>query len=219
MEGLWVGIGLSDEAVDSLGCLFVWTRSRDRRGVRARKSYKREVDMIRAAIAFATSNYVLDFLVMGLIVSAVAITRAPRPVSGALAVEKVLAWYVFCNIGLMFFVNFVFHVFFGQMAAAFIGWADSPFQVEVGVASLGFSIAGFIAAFASFDRRLVAVIGPSIFSLGAGVGHIRQMITEHNFAPGNAGVIFYLDFIIPIFGLTLLWLQHRYAKIARKFTP
>jgi hypothetical protein len=123
--------------------------------------------MIRSVISFAVSNYVLDFLVLSLIVAVVAIARAPRPVSGALVVEKLLAWYVFCNIGLMFFVNFIFHVFFGQLAAAFIGWGDSPFQVEVGTASLGFSIAGFIAAFASFDRRLVAVVGPSIFSLGA----------------------------------------------------
>lgn len=170
--------------------------------------------MIGSAISFAVSNYALDFLVLSLIVAAVAIARAPRPVGGALVVEKLLAWYVLCNIGLMFFVNFVFHVFFGQLAAAFIGWADSPFQVEVGTASLGFSIAGFVAAFASFDRRLVAVIGPSIFSLGAGLGHIRQMVTAHNFAPGNAGIIFYLDFIIPALGLALLWLQHHYGRPA-----
>jgi hypothetical protein len=42
------------------------------------------------------------------------------------------------------------------------------------------------------------------------------MVTEHNFAPGNAGVIFYLDFIIPAFGLALLWLQHRFATPANK---
>jgi hypothetical protein len=172
--------------------------------------------MIRTTIAFVVSNYVLDFLVIGLIVSLVAIARQRRPLSGAVVVEKLLAWYVFFNIALMFFVNFIFHVFFGQLAAAFIGWADSPFQFEVGTASLGFSIAGLLAAFAGFDRRLIAVIGPSIFSLGAGFGHIRQMVTEHNFAPGNAGVIFYLDFIIPAFGLALLWLQHRFATPANK---
>jgi hypothetical protein len=167
--------------------------------------------MIRGAITFVISNYVLDFLLIGLVISVAAIMRAPRPVRGALAIEKLLASYVFFNIGLMFLVNFVFHVFFGQMAAAFIGWADSPFQFEVGTASLGFSIAGFFAAFANFDRRLVAVIGPSIFSFGAGIGHIQQMVTQHNFAPGNAGLIFYLDFIIPLFGLTLLWLHRRYG--------
>jgi hypothetical protein len=38
------------------------------------------------------------------------------------------------------------------------------------------------------------------------------MMTSHNFAPGNAGVIFYMDIIIPLFGFLLLWLQHRTGR-------
>ncbi|WP_428492210.1 DUF6790 family protein [Rhodopila sp.] len=168
--------------------------------------------MIKIVIAAVISNYVLTFFVIGLIASAIAIARMPRPISSAVAVDKLLAWYVLLNIGFMYLVNFVFHVFFGRIAAAFIGWADSPFQVEVGTASLGFAVAGFIAAFASFDRRLVAVIGPGIFMLGAAVGHVQQMVTTHNFAPGNAGIIFYLDILIPLLGFVLLWLQYRQRR-------
>jgi hypothetical protein len=47
---------------------------------------------------------------------------------------------------------------------------------------------------------------PSIFTLGAAVGHVVQMVSAHNFAPGNAGPIFYTDIIIPVFGFALLWL-------------
>lgn len=132
-----------------------------------------------------------------------------------MVVDKLLAWYVLFNIGAMFLVNFVFHVFFGKMTAGFIGWTDSPFQFEVGTASLGFAVAGFLAAFASFDRRLVAVIGPGIFSLGAAVGHVRQMVTAHNFAPGNAGIIFYMDIVIPLLGFLLLWWQSRLGRPIR----
>ena len=102
------------------------------------------------------------------------------------------------------------HTFFGGMAARFIGWADSPFQAEVGFASLGFAVIGFLAFRGSFDLRLAAVIGPALFLLGAAAGHIYNMITAGNFAPGNAGVIFYTDIVIPIIGFVLLWLQHRY---------
>lgn len=91
-------------------------------------------------------------------------------------------------------------------------WADSPFQFEVGTASLGFAAIGFLAEFRSFDLRLGAVIGPGIFTLGAAVGHAVQMITAHNFAPGNAGAIFYTDIVIPVSGFLLLWLQHRYGR-------
>jgi hypothetical protein len=136
--------------------------------------------MIKTVIAAVVSNYGLPFLVIGLIASAVAIYRSPRPVSRAVVVDKLLTWFVVFNIGVMYLANFIFHVFFGGMAAAFIGWADSPFQVEVGTASLGFSVAGFIAVLGGFDRRLVAVIGPGIFMLGAAAGHTRQMATAHN---------------------------------------
>ncbi len=105
-------------------------------------------------------------------------------------------------------------MFFGEVSAAFIGWADSPFQFEVGTASLGFAVVGFLAAFGSFDLRLGAVIAPSIFTLGAAVGHVRQMVTADNFAAGNAGVIFYTDILIPLFGFLLLWLQHHYGRPA-----
>jgi hypothetical protein len=172
-------------------------------------------DFIRTAITFILSNYPLTFLVIGLVFSAVAITRSPRPVTSNTVVEKLLAWFVFFNIGVYNFYNFVVHAFFGKMAAAFIGWADSPFQFEVATASLGFSVVGFIAAFRSFDLRLAAIIAPGVFTLGDAVGHVREMIVADNFAPGNAGLIFYADIFVPAIGFTLLWLQHRYGRLEK----
>lgn len=163
--------------------------------------------MIRDAITFALSNFTLTFFVIGLVFAAAGIVRAPKPIVRARVLETILSWFVFWTIGVSCFYNFVFHVFFGKMAAAFIGWADSPFQAEVGWASLGFSVVGFLAAFRrSFDLRLAAILGPGLFTLGAAVGHIQQMITSHNFAPGNAGVIFWTDILLPLAGFALLWL-------------
>lgn len=105
------------------------------------------------------------------------------------------------------------HVFFGRMAAAFIGWIDSPFQFEVGMASLGFGVVGFLAAWRGFEIRLAAVVGPAIFMLGAAVGHVHEMIAHQNFAPGNAGVTFYMDIVIPLMGFLLLWLERRITSM------
>jgi hypothetical protein len=157
--------------------------------------------------------------VLGLIVSAVAIARSTRSIDRPLVVEKLLAWYVFFSIGIDNFYNFVMHVFFGKMSAAFIGWADSPFQFEVGTASLGYAVVGLLAAFRSYDLRLAAILGPSIFTLGAAAGHINQMITAHNFAPGNAGIIFWTDIFIPLFGFALLWLQRRDVRAGAGAAP
>ena len=98
------------------------------------------------------------------------------------------------------------------MTARFIGFEDSPFQAEVGFASLGFAAVGLLAFRGSFDLRLAAVVGPALFLLGAAGGHLYQMIAAGNFAPGNAGVIFYTDILIPLIGFALLWLQRRYAR-------
>jgi len=117
------------------------------------------------------------------------------------------------NIGFSYLYNFVVRVFFGKLAASFIGWEDSPFQLEVGFASLGFAAIGFLAFKGSFDLRLAAIVGPACFLWGAAGGHIYQMITAHNFAPGNAGAIFYSDVLLPIVGFIFLWLQHRSAPL------
>ncbi|MBW6398543.1 hypothetical protein KPL78_11830 [Roseomonas sp. HJA6] len=170
--------------------------------------------MIASAIRFVASNYALTCLVLGLVFSGVAILRAPAPRSTALVVEKLIAWHVFFAIGVCFAWNFVMHGFFGAIAARFIGWEDSPFQFEVATASLGFAVVGFVAAFRSFDLRLAAILGPSVFTLGAAVGHVRQMVIAHNFAPGNAGVIFWMDILIPLFGYWLLWMQKRHRRPA-----
>jgi len=168
-------------------------------------------DVIKAIITFVMSNYSLSFFMLGLIVSLVAIARSGTSIDRPFVVEKLLAWYVFFSIGIDNFYNFVMHVLFGKLSAAFIGWADSPFQVEVGTASLGFAAVGLLAAFRSYDLRLAAVLGPSIFTMGAAAGHVDQMITAHNFAPGNAGIIFWTDIFIPLFGFALLWLSRRSA--------
>ena len=44
--------------------------------------------------------------------------------------------------------------------------------------------------------------------LGAAVGHVHQMITAHNYAPGNAGVMFWSDILLPVIGCSLLLLQY-----------
>jgi hypothetical protein len=168
---------------------------------------------IEAAAVFVLSNYFLTVLVVGLLFSMGAIARAQEPIRLSGIVEKLLAWHVFWVIGVGYLYNFVMHGFFGKMSAAFIGWADSPFQFEVATASLGFAVVGFLAAFRSFDLRFAAIVGPSLFMLGAAAGHVYQMVTQNNFAPGNAGIIFYMDIIIPLFGLLLLWLQHRCSSI------
>lgn len=159
-------------------------------------------------IEFVLSNFTLTFVAVGLLFSIASIVRQSRSssVGKSQVLEALFKWFIFFSIGVSYFYNFVMHVFFGKMAAAFIGWADSPFQLEVGFASLGFSIVGFVSVQRNWQRRLCAILGPSFFLLGAAGGHIYQILKTGNMAPGNAGVMLYTDILLPLIGIALLWL-------------
>src|SRR5215472_7255975 len=162
-------------------------------------------------ISFVLGNFTLTFLVIGLIASIVAITLS-KVRTAPVVVEALFSYFLLFSIGFSFLYNFVVHVFFGEMAARLIGWRDSPFQREVGFASLGFAVVGFLAFRGSFDMRVAAIVGFACFLLGAAVGHILEILRTGNLAPGNAGVILYTDILLPLIGFALLWLQHRYLR-------
>jgi hypothetical protein len=167
---------------------------------------------MRDVIRFILQNFTLTLLMLGLVASALTLPRMPRPWVAPTVVEALFSYFLLFSVGLSCLYNFVFHVFFGGMTARFIGWADSPFQTELGFASLGFAAIGFLAFRGSFDMRTAAVAGPACFLLGAAGTHAADMLKAHNFAPGNAGVIFYTDILLPVIGFTLLWLQHRCSR-------
>lgn len=175
--------------------------------------------MAESSIRFILSNFTLTFLVTGLVASAIAYAAKPAPRTAEQLIEALFSYFLLFSIGLSFFYNFVMHVFFGEMAARFIGWANSPFQTEVGFASLGFAVVGFLAFRGDRGLRTAAVVGPSLFLLGAAGGHIYQMIAAHNFAPGNAGIIFWTDILVPAAGFGLLYLDARMRKAVRRITP
>jgi hypothetical protein len=171
---------------------------------------------MKDAIVFVLGNFTLTFFVLGLLASAVALWHARPPRSAAVVVDALFSYFLLFSIGLANLYNFVLHVFFGKMTAGFIGWADSPFQREVGFASLGFAVVGLLAFKGSFDLRLAAILGPACFLWGAAGVHVYEMISAHNFAPGNAGVIFYSDILVPIVGFIFLWLQRRTGESAER---
>jgi len=165
--------------------------------------------MIAGSIKFLLSNFTFTFLFIGLICSVISLVRKPKPLGKKAVIEAFFSWFLFFSIGLGFIYNFIMHVFFADMSAAFIGWSNSPFQYEVGFASLGFGVVGLAAFWMGLGFRAAAVIGPACFLWGAAGGHIYQMVAAGNFAPGNAGFIFWTDIFLPIIGLFLLYQQRK----------
>jgi hypothetical protein len=104
------------------------------------------------------------------------------------------------------------HIIYADEVAAGIGWPlNSGFQMELGFASIGIGVVGFL----SFWNRaywLPLIIMKFIFGWGAGFTHILHMVQHNNFSPSNTGIILYWDFLFPIFMIVLYLLYQRQQK-------
>ncbi len=161
---------------------------------------------------FLVGNYFVTFFIFGLVAAVISLANKPKPLQISEVSEALFAYYLLFAVGINNLINFVFHVFFGDIAAKFIGWENSPFQAEVGFASLGVAIAGVIAFKASLPFRFATLIPPSAFAWGAAGGHIYQMVASHNFSPGNVGLVLPIDIIMPFIGFAFLWLACKHPQ-------
>ena len=89
------------------------------------------------------------------------------------------------------------HLLMPRPVAEGIGWPTSPFQWEVGLAGVSYGVLGVTASGFEREYTLAAIIAFSIFMLGAAAGHVRSIVRDRNFAPGNAGYIFWYDIVAP----------------------
>jgi hypothetical protein len=112
--------------------------------------------------------------------------------------EELVQFGVYYMIGWAGIGGGISHLFFGRKTSASIGWAPSPFETEIGLANLGFGIAGVIALSYGPEYWWAIIIANSVFRVGAGIGHIRSMVRDKNFAVNNTSILF-VDFVVPAF--------------------
>ena len=149
--------------------------------------------MLAQSIAWFFSHFSLSMLLLALIISLFFTIFSSITLSKA-----IFRWVALLAVGLTGIYTFVVHAFFPAISAANIGWAMSPFQYEVAIADLTVGILGIFAFHASRGFRMATVIAATVWMWGDAYGHIHQMISNHNFAPGNAGSWFWMDVVIPI---------------------
>ncbi len=150
---------------------------------------------------------------LAIFLAGVSIGRAPKPRPAGFVADRLMKYILLLPVGIQGLWGALGHLGFPAQTAASIGWAPSPFQFEVGVCNLGLGVVGLIAAFyASWNFRLSLALYVTAFLGGAAVGHVIQMSAAGNFAPGNAGPIFYTDILTPLALLILLVLTRKTAR-------
>jgi hypothetical protein len=124
---------------------------------------------------------------------------------------------LFYGIGFGFLWAGIFHAFFQHLAAAAIGWQPSPFEWELAFAEFGVAVIALMSLGRGYEMRLAATIVFFIFSAGAAIQHINQMLCCHNYAPGNAGTILWInDIALPLVLLYLAFASRdAYERTAR----
>lgn len=161
---------------------------------------------MRCKVAVFIILFVLSFVVAG-----VHVYRDEQPRTGKRLAEILLLWLLVINTGLGGLYAFMGHTFAANEVAESIGWpTGNPFQTEVAVANLAVGTLGILSYWIRGNFWTAAVIATSVWLLGAAVIHVSEMVGESNYNPGNAGVIFYMDIIGPLFLLVLL-AYSRYA--------
>jgi len=108
------------------------------------------------------------------------------------------------------------HIVIPDQIAEYIGWEPgSPFQLELGFASLGTSILGILCIWLRGWFWLAPIIARSVFSLGAGYVHIVDILAHANLSPGNAGPVLIYDIAVPFLAVGLFIAYARHEGLGR----
>ena len=100
--------------------------------------------------------------------------------------ELFLLYLLGISAGANGFGGFTGHLFASDQVAEAVGWpAGNPFQLEVGFANLAIGILGVVAIGRRDGFREATVIAVTVFSVGATVVHILDIVETGNLAPGN----------------------------------
>lgn len=159
-------------------------------------------------IHFILSNFTLTFVVIGLIFSFITLFIYRNSLQKDSIIEALIKFYCFWGYGVSWVYNAIMHILFHETAARFIGWEDSPFQLEVGFSSLGMGLLGLLCIKKNFSLRLGLFICSTPFLWGAAGVHIQEIIEKQNYASGNAGIMLWSGILMPVIFGVLLYLSN-----------
>ena len=132
-----------------------------------------------------------------------------RRSSGAAIAGTYLLYLLFFYVGLMGVLTAYAHVFRPVETSASIGWSTSPYEYEVGMADLTVGVLGVLCLWFRGNFWLATAIANAFWLLGDAIGHVRQVIENNNHAENNSGLFLYLEFLMPVAILALLFYYRR----------
>jgi len=87
-----------------------------------------ENSSVASALFFLIGNYFFTFLIIGFVAAGISLFNKPKPLRINMVAEAFFSYYLLFPIGISNVVNFVFHVFFGEMAANLLAGRTARFR-------------------------------------------------------------------------------------------
>ncbi|MBI2798625.1 hypothetical protein HYX70_05065 [Candidatus Saccharibacteria bacterium] len=156
------------------------------------------------SISQKMSGFVLPGLFVLAWVLALSGVTPPGAVPGDSRLIVDLRWLLYFA-GFVFIFSSVMHSVFARKMAASIGWKTNGFQYEIAAVSLGLGLGCFYAVYHGVEAWVAISLPIVTFLFLAGLNHLKEIITKHNFAPNNLYILIW-DFGMPI-SLVLLLLN------------
>ena len=148
--------------------------------------------------------FAIIFPVIAIAGAAVQLARSRRPRTLGHASEVFLVWLLVVWAGIASVFTFLSHTLFANQTAMAIGWpTGNPFQSEVAVANLAVGVLGILCYWIRGSFWLATVIATSVWLGGDAVVHIYDIVVNQNYHPGNVGLPFYFDILLPLLLIVL----------------
>ena len=157
-------------------------------------------------------------IVIGLVAATVHLYASHKPRTADRALELYLLYTLLLGVGFGGLFGAMGHLLLADRVADSLGWATgSPFQTEVGLFDLAFGVLGICCIWIRGQWWVATAIGWSIFAVGAGVVHIRDLVEKGNNGL-NAGSVL-PDLLIPALLIALLVARWAVARRAAQPAP
>jgi len=145
-------------------------------------------------------------LALSIIAASANLALAGTALNPHMATHTFLLWFLVIGIGVTGIIAFSGHFFNADEIAEKIGWPKgNPFQREIAFTNLGIGIAGVLCFLFRDGFWLAVIVMYSVFSIGAGIGHIYEQKKNENVAEYNTGAVVAFDLFMPVV-LIALWI-------------